>query len=131
MSEKQHSHHPFDDTRMEAIMGNLLRAGVLLSSFVVLVGGLLYLYSEHAKPANFRVFLSEPEDLRNLPQLFHLVWTGNPAAIIQCGILLLIATPIARVVFACVAFLLEKDRLYLVISSVVLLILLVSLVFLH
>lgn len=131
MNDKQHSHLPFDDTRMETIMGHLLRVGVFLSSFVVLIGGLLYLYSQHAKPANFRVFLSEPEDLRKLPQLFHLVWTGNPAAIIQCGILLLIATPIARVVFACVAFLLEKDKLYLLISSLVLLILLVSLAFLH
>lgn len=121
----------FDDVQMETIMGHLLRAGVLLSSFVVLIGGILYLVAQHGKMADYRQFHSEPADLRNLPQLFHLVLTGNPAAIIQCGILLLIATPIARVVFACVAFFLERDRLYLVVSLIVLMVLLTSLIFLR
>lgn len=121
----------FDDARMEIIMGQLLRAGVLLSSFVVFIGGVLYLYTQHGKPANYRHFLSEPDDLRNPGQLFHLVITGSPAALIQCGVLLLIATPVARVVFACVAFFLERDRLYLGVSLIVLTVLLVSLILLH
>ncbi len=121
----------FDDVRMEIIMGHLLRAGVLLSSFVVLIGGVLYLYTQYGKPADYRHFLSEPEDLRNLAQLFHLLRTGNPAAIIQCGVLLLVATPIARVVFACIGFFLERDRLYLAVSLIVLAVLLTSLILLH
>jgi uncharacterized membrane protein len=121
----------FDDVRMETIMGHLLRAGVLISSFVVLIGGVLYLYTQHGKLADYRHFLSEPEDLRELPQLLRLLFTGNPAAIIQCGVLLLIATPVARVVFACIAFFLEEDRLYLGISLLVLTILLTSITLLH
>jgi uncharacterized membrane protein len=121
----------FDDVKMETIMGNLLRSGVLLSSLVVLIGGVLYLSAQHGKPANYRRFQSEPEDLRHLSQLFHLVLTGNPAAIIQCGVLLLIATPIARVVFACIAFFLERDRLYFAVSLIVLGVLLTSLIWMR
>jgi uncharacterized membrane protein len=121
----------FDDVRMETIMGNLLRAGVLLSSFVVLIGGLCYLYSQHGKSANYSHFSGEPEGLRNPAQLVRLVLTGNPAALIQCGVLLLIATPVARVVFACIAFFLERDQIYLVISLIVLAVLGVSLITLN
>ena len=50
----------------------------------------------------------------------HLLTHGNPAAIIQLGILLLIATPIARVLFAIIGFAIERDRLYIVVSLTVL-----------
>jgi uncharacterized membrane protein len=45
---------------------------------------------------------------------------GDAGAIIQLGILLLIATPIARVAFALLAFAIERDRLYICISLTVL-----------
>jgi uncharacterized membrane protein len=48
--------------------------------------------------------------------------------LIQLGLLLLIATPVARVAVAIVGFALERDRLYTVISLIVLLILLASLI---
>ena len=48
-------------------------------------------------------------------------------AIIQLGLLLLIATPVARVAFSLVAFLRERDRAYVLITSFVLALLLVSL----
>ena len=43
--------------------------------------------------------------------------------IIQFGLLLLILTPVARVAMAIVGFSLERDRLYTVVSLIVLLIL--------
>jgi uncharacterized membrane protein len=49
-------------------------------------------------------------------------------SIIQLGVLLLVATPIARVAFSILGFTLERDRLYVVITSIVLGILLYSLV---
>jgi uncharacterized membrane protein len=102
------------------MMGRLLQAGVLIASIVVLVGGVLYLILNRHHPTDYRVFRSEPSDLRNPIQLLHLVAKGNAAAIIQLGILLLIATPIARVIFAIVGFTLERDRLYVLISLIVL-----------
>jgi uncharacterized membrane protein len=49
-------------------------------------------------------------------------------SIIQLGVLLLLATPIARVAFSVAGFALERDRLYVIITFVVLAILLYSLI---
>lgn len=117
----------FDDQRMEHIMGRLLQFGVLLASVVVLIGGVLYVRSRAGAPMNYRVFASEPAFLRHPGQLFHHLATGDGAAIVQLGILLLIATPIARVVFAVVAFAIERDRLYVGVSLFVLAVLMLSL----
>jgi uncharacterized membrane protein len=117
----------FDDYRMEVIMGRLLQVGVLLASAVVLVGGVLYVRTHSDRPANYRTFLSEPANLRHPAEMFRLVATGDGAAIVQLGVLLLIATPIARVVFAVVGFAVERDRLYVVVSLVVLAVLMVGL----
>ncbi len=46
---------------------------------------------------------------------------------IQLGLLLLIATPIARVAFSVVGFAIERDRMYVVFTLIVLAILLYSL----
>ena len=117
----------FDDRRMETIMGRLLQAGVLLASAVVLVGGFLYLREHDGKPVNYRTFTGESAALRHPAQLLHLLATGDAAAIIQLGILLLIATPVARVLFAVVGFAMERDRFYVCISLVVLAVLLFGL----
>ena len=116
----------FNDQRMEIIMGRLLQAGVLLASAVVLLGGVLYLRFNANHPANFRTFSGEPANLRHPTAMMHLLARGNPAAIIQFGILLLIATPIARVVFAVLGFAIERDRLYVAVSLIVLAILMFS-----
>ena len=117
----------FDDRRMDIIMGRLLQGGVLAASAVVLLGGALYLRAHSGAPVDYRAFLSEPEDLRHPARLLRLVATGDGAAIIKLGILLLIATPIARVVFAVVGFAIEQDRLYVLISLTVLAVLMVGL----
>jgi uncharacterized membrane protein len=49
------------------------------------------------------------------------------SGIIQLGLLFLIATPVARVAFAAFAFAVERDWLYVAVSTFVLLVLLYSL----
>jgi uncharacterized membrane protein len=49
-------------------------------------------------------------------------------SIIQLGVLMLIATPIARVALSLVGFALERDRTYVVITGIVLATLLFSLI---
>ena len=51
----------------------------------------------------------------------------NSEDIIQFSLLLLIATPVARVLMAAVGFYLERDRMYVVVSLIVLVALLFSL----
>ena len=117
-------HEGFGDRQMDAIMGRLLQVGVVLASSVVLVGGVLFLRLHHATAPNYTHFASDAASLLQPAAMFHAIAAGNPAAIIQLGILLLIATPIARVIFAAIAFAIERDRLYVVISLVILSVLL-------
>jgi uncharacterized membrane protein len=116
-----------DDARMERAMGGLLRFGVVLASTAVLAGMAFYLQDHARQPIDFRDFRPYSFGLRHRSQLFAGSARGNAAAIIEAGILLLIATPVARVVFAVVAFALERDRLYTAISVAVLLVLVYSL----
>jgi uncharacterized membrane protein len=116
-----------DDRRMEIVMGRLLQIGVLLASAAVLVGGVLYVRAHMGRLMDYRTFVGAPGDLRSVSGLLRLLRVGNPAAIIQVGVLLLIATPIARVVFAVIGFALERDRLYVAVSLIVLAVLAISL----
>ncbi len=115
------------DQRVEEIIGNLLRAGVLLAGAVVLAGGVLYLHSYGHREAAYKIFYGEPENLRSLHAIVRGAFHGNSRAIIQFGLVLLIATPVARVIFAAAAFAMERDRRYVVVSLIVLATLMYSL----
>jgi uncharacterized membrane protein len=121
--EPGHKEH-FDDRRMEIIMGRLLQVGVLLASLVMLIGGVIYVKAHQGSIPDYRVFNSEPQGLRHVNGVISGVATGDPAAIIQLAVLLLIATPVARVVFALIAFGIERDKLYVGVSAIVLAVLL-------
>jgi len=115
------------DKELEIIFGNLLRAGVVLSAVVVLAGGVLYLIRHGSATPHYSLFRGEPADLRSVKGIVQALAGFNPRAVIQFGLLLLIATPIARVCFAVFAFLWERDFLYVAIASIVLGILIFSL----
>ncbi|MFZ3263431.1 MAG: DUF1634 domain-containing protein [Terriglobales bacterium] len=127
-----HQSHAFQpqqwrDRRLEIILGNLLRTGVLISAAVVLAGACVYLFRHAHEPANYRIFRGEPSDFRTIPGVIRSVLGGHGRGLIQLGLLLLIATPIARVALSIVGFTLERDRMYVVFTVIVLSILLYSL----
>jgi uncharacterized membrane protein len=117
-----------DDHRLENMIGQFLRAGVLLAAATVFAGGVLYLARHHANAANFHTFVAGGADMRSVSGILRAAGQGSSVAIMQVGLLLLILTPITRVAIAVVGFLLEKDRLYAVVSLIVLGILAFSLV---
>jgi len=112
---------------MELILGNLLRLGVLLSAAVVLCGGCIYLYRHGRDPVHYRVFQGEPSDFRTIRGVLRSVLNGRGRGLIQLGLLLLIATPIARVTASALGFAIERDRMYVCFTLIVLAILLYSL----
>jgi uncharacterized membrane protein len=116
------------DQRIENIVGNLLRVGVLVSAVVVLCGGVLYLIKYGHAPAEYRIFRGEPTDLKSVSGIVRDAFTLHSRGIIQLGLLLLIATPVARVAFSIFGFAEEKDRMYVTFTVIVLLILLYSLI---
>lgn len=118
-----------NDKQVEEFIGQVLRVGTLLSCSVTALGIFLYLLRNSSTRPDYGVFHAINGKLVSLNWLVPSAFHGNPVAIIQLGILLLIATPVARVAFLIGAFALERDRMYVAVSSVVLAILLYSLVF--
>jgi uncharacterized membrane protein len=115
------------DQRVEIVLAHLLRGGVLTAAFVVFAGAVMYLGAHARDHADYHTFRAEPEQLRSVHNVIHAALAGQATGILQLGLLLLIATPIARVVFSVFAFALEGDRLYVSFTLLVLSILLYSL----
>ncbi|MGD0124706.1 MAG: DUF1634 domain-containing protein [Terriglobia bacterium] len=115
------------DQVVEEWIGNLLRAGVTLSAAVVLFGACVYLVRHGHEMPHYRAFVGTPEDLRSVPGVWKNVLAFKGRGLIQLGLLLLIATPVARVAFSVVAFAIQRDRLYVVVTLIVLAILSYSL----
>ncbi len=120
-------HQPWTDQKIENIVGNLLRVGVSLSALVVFIGAVIYLARHGRSPADYHVFHGEPTELKSLPGILHSAFTFHGQGIIQLGLVLLIATPVARVAFAIWGFAAEHDRMYMVFTGIVLVVLLYSL----
>jgi uncharacterized membrane protein len=116
---------PLTDKELDTAIANMLRWGVTVAAAVVLLGGILSLRNLPATLPDYSRF--QPAAMPTLSRLLHAVVHFDPASIIQLGLLLLIATPILRVIFCVVGFALQRDRLYVAISTTVLLILLYSL----
>ena len=126
-SDQKWSDQKWSDQKMEIIIGNLLRTGVILSAAVVLLGGIIYLARHGTEPTHYRTFHGEPSEYRTVGGIFQQVLALRGLGIIQLGLLLLIATPVARVAFAVWGFAKEHDRMYVVFTLIVLVILLYSL----
>ncbi len=114
---------------MDQIMGALLRTGVLLAAGLVFIGGIIFLV-RHPQPAtNYRVFAGEPRELRTISGILREAAKLHGRGLIQLGLLLLIATPVARVLFSVFAFVYEKDWTYVTVTLIVLGLLFYSLFF--
>jgi uncharacterized membrane protein len=113
------------DLKMEVAISQMLRAGVSLAAMVVFIGGCLYLMQAHGVATDYRHFhgVASPPD--RIPPL---LTGGHPdsRSIIRLGILLLVATPIMRVAYCVYGFAAQKDKIYILISSIVLAVLLYS-----
>jgi uncharacterized membrane protein len=115
------------DRSIENTVATLLRVGVTLAGVVVASGGILYLLRHGGEASDFRTFKMPPQSDRLVPDIVSGAFHGRARSIIQAGILLLIATPIARVAVSLGGFALERDRKYVLITAIVLTILIYSL----
>lgn len=118
---------PLDDDRVEGLIAHLLRAGVVIAALVVIGGAVPYLAVHPRAHVDYRTFHGEPDSLKAVGEIIGTAISGDSRGIMQLGLLLLIATPIARVMFSAVAFAIEGDRMYVGFTLLVLAVLLYSL----
>jgi len=123
------NHHSdgWTDQRVEVIIGNLLRAGVLLAAAVVLAGGALFLVRHGSAAPHYAIFQGEPADLRTPSGVLADAVALRGRGVIQLGLLILLATPVARVAFSVFAFAMQRDLLYVIVTLIVLGVLVFSL----
>ena len=115
------------DRRIDDIIAGMLRAGVILSSAFVLGGGIWYLSQFGAGTPDYGTFHGEPATLRSVSGIVRGAVALDARSWIQLGLLLLIATPVARVFFSIFAFAAQRDRTYVAITLIVAGVLLYSL----
>ena len=116
----------WNDEGLERVISKLLISGVVLSAGVVLLGGICFLVRYGHDTADYRVFHPASPEYRTLSGVVQAVGVSGCRAVIQLGLLFLIATPVARVAFSLIGFARERDWTYVTTTSVVLAVLIYS-----
>jgi uncharacterized membrane protein len=114
----------FTDIDLNRSVGNLLRLGVILSVITSFFGFIKLFFEGFEMPKDY-ASLKIPEGTI-WQSFFNSLLKFEGMAIIQLGILLLILTPLVRLIFALVGYIKEKDYTYVIVSSIVLGIMVVS-----
>lgn len=112
---------------VEQWIGLLLRTGVLVAAAVAAIGAVVYLARYGGDRENYFWFRGVPRGLDSVHGVVAGALQLRSRWVIQLGLLLLIATPIARVALSLVAFARQRDRLYVLVTAIVLVLLLFSL----
>jgi uncharacterized membrane protein len=118
--------------KVELAISNLLRIGVGTSLLIVFVGTVVT-FAHHPHYLSSRrdlVRLTTPgaEFPHSVPSVIRGVEHSQGRALVMAGLLLLIATPVLRVAVSVLAFVYQRDRTFVIITSVVLTLLLASFV---
>jgi uncharacterized membrane protein len=117
----------WSDERLEGLLGTVLRWGVVSAAAVVGIGAVVFLVRHGSERPQYHLFRGEPSDLRTVSGILGDALAGRGRGLIQLGLLLLVATPVTRVVLSVGVFALQGDRRYVVITLTVLAVLLYSL----
>jgi len=115
------------DRDIEMLVGRLLRTGIITASCIVFFGGILFLIRHGSAPMpSYHHFAGENTDYTTFAGIFWGAFQLNAKGIIQFGVMILIATPVLRIALSLFGFILEKDLLYVVITTIVLCVMLFS-----
>lgn len=116
----------FTDVDLNRSVGNLLRLGVILSVITSLIGFVKLFLEGFQMPRKYKLLDMGTSSEKVWSHFWETLCKGEGMAIIQLGILMLIFTPLMRIIFALIGYLKEKDYVYVIISSIVLAIMAIS-----
>lgn len=123
------SKYYWNDKDISTLVGQILRIGVIFASITLILGGVLYLMIHGQEPLpNYKEFVGEPTSNTTISGIIVGAFQFNIPQIIQFGVLLLICTPILRVIGSLFGFIIEKDSMYVIITLIVLGVIVVSIV---
>ncbi|MGJ7031814.1 DUF1634 domain-containing protein [Niabella hirudinis] len=117
----------FTDKTLQTIIGTLLRYGVWLALSIGAIGGAVYLVKHGREPMHYASFTETDKSIGQLlKEMIAGIESHSGTSIIFLGIILLFLTPALRLVFSFIAFLIEKDYLYVLVTFIVMAIIGVS-----
>lgn len=112
------------ESALDYVLSLVLRSGLFLAIVIVLYGGIDLLLNHSGERVDYHIFDGQPANLKTFSHIVAETITGNTLSIIQLGIIVLIATPVMRVISCLIVFLVERDYLYVALSAIVLAVLL-------
>jgi len=124
--------HDSKSRAVEIVISDLLKIGVSVSLCVVAIGTIVSFvhHPEYlsAQGALKRITMSGAAFPHSLRDVFQGIKQFRGQAIVMVGLMLLIATPVMRVGVSIIGFVWERDWAYVVITSVVFVLLVLSFV---
>lgn len=109
---------------IQQLIGNTLRWGVSIACIVAFIGGILYLVQHGSEPmkdySHFSYADEHSADFTTLSGIIRGLLNFTAVGWIQTGVLVLLLTPIMRVLLSLIDFLQEHDWLYALITALVL-----------
>lgn len=116
------------DLDLALVIGHIMRWGVMVSISLTVIGGVLFLFRHEGEAVSYSVYVEQDHDIRDiLKTMVNELLQFKGRAIILLGILLLFSTPVIRVVFSLIDFMYQHDKIYVVVTLIVLFILYLSL----
>ncbi len=111
------------DQTIQKIIGNVLKYGVRTVLIIAAIGGSIFLYDHSSETVDYTRFTENDNSIfRVTADVLKGVASYDARSIIFLAILVLFCTPFIRLLLSLVSFILEKDRLYVFITTVVLVI---------
>ena len=97
----------------------ILRLGVILSASLILAGGILFVIQHPHETLSFSKFSGQPERLRSIDTILNEALQFRSRSVIQLGVLVLLATPLLRVIFSFIEFLINRDWIFVMVTAIV------------
>ena len=104
---------------LNRIVALSLRLGVLASAFLSILG--IILWGGNGFPQNLNLAFT------NLGSILGAVIHADPVGIVYLAVIILVATPIVRIIFSSIYFILDKDKQFTIITLTVLAMMLLTL----
>lgn len=113
--------------KMNTLIGNTLRTGVFLACIVTLLGGIFYLVNSSGNPLpDYSEFHKGADAYTTFEGIFKGAAAFSSQEWMQLGVVLLMLTPIVRVILSLFDFAIQRDWLYVCITAIVLIVIIVN-----
>ncbi len=116
----------YSEERLNYWLGRTLQIGIILSIFLVMLGGAMFLLAHGSEHIQDNVFLATNYSI-DIPTILHSKLLFTPIGLIELGLLVLVMAQIVRVAMLCCYYTFIRDAWFMLFSFFILSVILYSL----